>query len=85
MEEIQKRLIEHRFFERWFLELKIAAMAALAHVPRDTPVVLVFFCNSGRHRSVGCAEVLHTILEHCGWVALVTGLVHMYLPNHVRA
>ncbi len=74
---IQKRLIEHRHFDRWFSEVKMSVMAAITRLPEDNPVVLVFFCNSGRHRSVAAAEILHTILQDCAWTPLVAALAYL--------
>jgi hypothetical protein len=42
---------------------KCAEAAARNAAAADDPVLIYFWCNQGRHRSVGCGELIHFILN----------------------
>ena len=67
--DIIGRLLAHRRFQKWIVETVDVIMRAIGPGSRaasGAPQILLIYCNSGKHRSLACAEVLSGVLEEVG-------------------
>ena len=67
--DIIGRLLAHRRFQKWIVETVDLIMRAIGPGSRaasGAPQILLIYCNSGKHRSLACAEVLSGVLEEVG-------------------
>ena len=67
--DIIGRLLAHRRFQTWIVETVDFIMRAIGPGRRaasGAPQMLLIHCNSGKHRSLACAEVLSGVLEEVG-------------------
>ena len=67
--DIIERLLAHRRFQKWIVETVDVIMRAIGPGSRaasGAPQILLIYCNSGKHRSLACAEVLSGVLEEVG-------------------
>ena len=67
--DIIGRLLAHRRFQKWIcdaVDFMLRAIGPGSRAASGAPQMFLIYCNSGKHRSLACAEVLSGVLEEVG-------------------
>ncbi len=74
---IVEKVVTHRKFSRWLVNLKVGWARAMNDAAKGSTVVLLCYCKSGRHRSVACALIAGHLFE------VTTGMPAPETVDHV--